>query len=169
MTVGLSALIAAAISAAVSVWGVARNIKHKAVTEEREKWRVSLRELVPELVSQRKQTARERARDAIVLRLNPYKDADVIAVIDQFVAAPSARGRLEVVACFQDMLKRDWERAKIEAGLWPWRARDRANGLVDEQQRCAQAPVMKSSDDEDLHRESGGNTSRTRRRAPEVL
>ncbi len=160
MTVGLSALIAAAISAVVSVWGVARNIKHKAVTEERERWRVSLRQLVPDLVSHEEQTGRKRVRDAIVLRLNPYKDADVIAVIDKFVASPSASRRLEVVACFQDLLKRDWERAKIEAGFWPWRAGDRANDLVDEQRRRAQVPDTALLGGEDLHRELGGDTRR---------
>lgn len=87
----------------VSVWGVSRNIKHKAIIEERQKWRDSLRQLIRELVSQPDRSARERTRDSIVLRLNPYKDADAVALIDRFVTAPSESGRLEIVDRFQDM------------------------------------------------------------------
>lgn len=137
ITAGLSALIAVVTSSVVSVWGVSRNIKHKAIIEERQKWRDSLRQLIPELVSQPDRSARERTRDSIVLRLNPYKDADAVALIDRFVTAPSESGRLEIVDRFQDMLKRDWERAKIEAGFAQWRAEERANGVVDEQRREA--------------------------------
>lgn len=137
ITAGLSALIAVVTSSVVSVWGVSRNIKHEAIIEERQKWRDSLRQLIPELVSQPDRAARERTRDSIVLRLNPYKDADAVALIDRFVTAPSESGRLEIVDRFQDMLKRDWERAKIEAGFAPWRAGERANSVVDEQRREA--------------------------------
>lgn len=115
VTVGLSGLLALGTSAGISVWGVSRNIKHKAIIEERQKWRDSLRGLVPQLVSEPDLASREKIRDEIALRLNPYKGRRSLELIDQFVSNPSPRTRHQVIDHFQDMLKRDWERAKIEA------------------------------------------------------
>lgn len=134
-TVGLSALVGAAVSAAISIWSVGRTIKHRAVIEERQKWRDSLRVLVPALLAHKKKADRERVRNSIALRLNPYQDQQAIDLVDQFVSTPSEDGKRAIADHFQDMLKREWERAKIEASLWPWQARSRSENRVDKQRR----------------------------------
>lgn len=124
-------------SAVVSVWGLSRNIKHKSVIEERQKWRDTLRTLVPDLVSETDKDSQVKIRDSIALRLNPYEDEDCIRLIDEFIANPSRGSADAIVAQFQSLLKRDWERAKIEAGFWPVRARERADQRVDGQMKVA--------------------------------
>lgn len=127
LTVGVVALIAALTSAIVSIWGVSRNIKHKAVIEERQNWRLAMRELVPAFVGQEDSRERERMRNAIVLRLNPYKDQEAVDLLNQYVLTPSPAAGRELVAHFQAMLKLEWQRAKREAGLLPWGAGWRAS------------------------------------------
>lgn len=126
LTVGAVAVIAALISAVVSVWGVSRNIKHKAVIEERQNWRQALREMIPNFVSQQDEAARDALRNAIALRLNPYKDQAALDLLAQYTAAPTPALAESVVAHFQAMLKLEWQRAKREAGLFPWGAGWRA-------------------------------------------
>lgn len=136
MTIGFAALIGVVVGAIVSIWSVSRNIKHKSVIEERQKWRDALRELIPHLVDTDDRDERNRVRNSIILRLNPYKDQEAMFIVDQHVENPSKQSGLLVVAHFQDLLKRDWERAKIEASLFPFRARPRADLRV---RRQAQA------------------------------
>lgn len=133
VTVGVVALIGVVVGALVSAWSVSRSIRHKSVIEERQKWRDALRELIPDLVGADDRGARHRVRDSIVLRLNPYKDQEAMLLVDQFVDDPSRERGLAVVAHFQDLLKRDWERAKIEASHFPWWAPSRADREVQRQ------------------------------------
>jgi len=137
MTAGVAALFGSAVGAFVSVWTVSRNIKHKSVIEERQRWRDALRTLLPKLVSAKRGKAREQVRDSIVLRLNPYKDQAAMIRIDQFMSDPSRAEGAEVIAHFQDLLKRDWERAKIEASQFPWCARSRSDKRVARQKNAA--------------------------------
>ncbi len=136
LTLGLAAALGALIGAVVSVWTVARTIKQKSVIEERQKWRDTLRELVPDLIATENPTERVRIRNTVVLKLNPHDEADVRAVesIDEFISDPSERGGGAIVAMFQKMLKLDWERAKIEASLRPWNAARRATKRVSRQE-----------------------------------
>lgn len=136
VTIGLAAVIGVVIGAIVSVWSVSRNIKHKSVIEERQKWRDALRELIPRLVDAAGQDDRNRVRNSIILRLNPYQDQAAMLVVDQHVENPSRETGLIVVAHFQDLLKRDWERAKIEASFFPFWARSRADSRVSRQARA---------------------------------
>lgn len=135
LTLGLAAALGALIGAVVSVWTVARTIKQKSVIEERQKWRDTLRELVPELIATGDPTERVRVRNTVVLKLNPHDEADVRAVksIDEFISYPTEPSSVEIVAMFQKMLKLDWERAKIEASLRPWNAARRAKKRVNRQ------------------------------------
>lgn len=126
LTVGAVAVIAALTSTVVSVWGVSRNIKHKAVIEERQNWRQAIREMLPNLVSQQDEAARDALRHAIALRLNPYKDQAALSLLAQYAAAPTPELAESLVAHFQAMLKLEWQRAKREAGLFPWGAGWRA-------------------------------------------
>lgn len=137
LTVGAVALVAAVTSAIVSVWGVSRNIKHKAVIEERQNWRVALRELVPAFVAEEDLRERERMRNAIVLRLNPYKDQRAVSLLNKYVKEPSPEAGHELVAHFQSMLKLEWQRAKRESGVVPWGAGWRARRSVRWQSRQA--------------------------------
>ncbi|MGN6218850.1 MAG: hypothetical protein ACTHNQ_05050 [Microbacterium sp.] len=133
----IAAVFGTITSAIISIWGVSRNIKHKSVVEERQKWRDTLRGLIPELISQVDDEARKKIRNSIALRLNPYQDGECIRQIDDFIANPAPELADAIVTRFQDLLKRDWERAKIEAGFWPRRARERADARVDAQRALA--------------------------------
>lgn len=134
-TLGLAAVVSVLISALVSIWGLARSIRHKSVIEERQTWRQAMRELVPELVGTTDPTRRVQIRDQIALRLNPNKDRDAILMLDRFLADPT-RGEAEaLVKRFQLMLKVDWERAKVEASLFPWCADQRAERRTSRQAR----------------------------------
>ena len=137
VTIGLAAVTGTFVSTVVSVWTVSRNIKHKAIIEERQKWRDALRELIPRLVDADRRDERNQRRDSIILRLNPYKDQDAMQIIDQYVENPSRESGLLVVFHFQDLLKQDWERAKIEASLVPLWARSRGDLRVRRQARGA--------------------------------
>ena len=137
VTAGIAALFGSLTGAFVSVWSVSRNIKQKSVIEERQKWRDLLRGLIPDLVNATDEASRERVRDSIVLRLNPYKDQEAMRLVDQLVSSPSRAAGFTLVAHFQDLLKRDWERAKIEASLWPWCAKPRADRKVRRQAQRA--------------------------------
>lgn len=132
-TVGIAAFVGFLTSGVVAVWGISRNIKHKSVIDERQKWRDSLRQLIPELVGQVEEKSRARIRDSVALRLNPYHDAEAIRLLDRVVVDPAAENGAAVVGHFQDLLKRDWERAKIEATWLPFRAASRADRIVDRQ------------------------------------
>lgn len=138
LTIGVVAVIAALTSAVVSIWGVSRNIKHKAVIEERQNWRQAVRELVPSFVSQDDAAEREVTRNAIVLRLNPYKDQEAIDLLTKYTSTPSVELGRTIVAHFQAMLKLEWQRAKKEAGLIPWGAAWRAGLGVRWQRRRAE-------------------------------
>lgn len=137
LTIGAVALIAAVTSAIVSMWGVSRNIKHKAVIEERQNWRLALRELVPAFVGEENSHERERLRNAIVLRLNPYKDQKAIFLLNGYVKEPSPEAGREIVGLFQAMFKLEWQRAKRESGVIPWGAGWRASLSVRWQRRRA--------------------------------
>ncbi|SFS17499.1 hypothetical protein SAMN04487846_3576 [Microbacterium sp. cf046] len=126
LTVGAVAVIAALTSAIVTVWGVSRPIKHKAVIEERQNWRQAIRELIPKFVNEEDEAARNEIRNAIVLRLNPYKDQSALDLLGEYATTPSAELAGPLVAHFQAMLKLEWQRAKREAGLFPWGAGWRA-------------------------------------------
>ena len=144
LTIGVVAVIAAMTSAVVSIWGVSRNIKHKAVIEERQNWRQAVRELIPELLSTSDAADRERTRNALVLRLNPYKDQGTVDLLDRYTSSPSHDLGREVVAQFQDLLKLEWQRAKAEAGLIAWGAAWRA-GLEVKWQRSQAEKRNRSS------------------------
>ena len=147
VTIGLAALIGVVVGAIVSVWSVTRNIEHKSVIEERQKWRDALRELIPRLVDAADQDDRKRVRNSIILRLNPYQDQAAMLVVDQHVENPSHQSGLLVVARFQDLLKRDWERAKIEASFLPFWARSRADNRVRRQAHAADRATPSESSD----------------------
>ena len=129
LTVGAIGLV----TAAVALWNVSRNIRHRAVIEERQKWRDTIRELVPQLIAETDNRERKRIRNSILLRLNPFLDQTAKHLIDAYLENPSDVNENLVIDQFQEILKRDWERAKIEASHAPWFARSRASKLVEQQ------------------------------------
>jgi len=143
-----AAVVGALTSLFISIWGVTRNIRHKSVIEERQRWRDSLHDLVPALVSEEDELSRARIRDSIVLRMNPYKDDAAIQLMDAFVSEPSRKRGQAVVALFQDMLKRDWEKAKIEGSFWPQNATIRADRIVENQRRMASRQQLAMMEDQ---------------------
>ncbi|MFL0564612.1 hypothetical protein ACH0CG_02560 [Microbacterium sp. 179-I 1D1 NHS] len=128
VTIGLAALIGVVVGALINIWSVARTIEHKSVIEERQKWRDSLRDLIPRLVGANGRDEREQARNAIFLRLNPYRDQEAMRLVDRYLEIPSRQTGLDVVAHMQRLLKHDWERAKIESSIFPVFASRRADG-----------------------------------------
>lgn len=147
LTIGAVALIAAATSAIVSMWGVSQNIKHKAIIEERQNWRLALRELVPAFVGEEDSRERERMRNLIVLRLNPYKDQEAVVLLNEYVLTPSPEAGRKLVAHFQAMLKLEWQRAKRESGVVPWGAGWRARRSVRWQSRRAARSGLSDASD----------------------
>lgn len=141
LTAGVAALagglVAALIGAVVTISMTSRNIFQKAVIEQRQVWRDSLRKLIPLLLSKRNSGARLRIRDTIVLHLNPSKDVEAVDLIDAYILHRSRTNRDAVVRHFQIMLKRDWERSKIEAQLFSRDADARAAEVVEAQIRIA--------------------------------
>lgn len=126
LTVGLAAIVGTLFGSITTAWSVTRNIKHKSIIEERQKWRDSLRKLLPEFVACKNRARRTKIRDSIVLRLNPVKDQARIALLDIFLQTPSRSNGNLLIESFQRELKVDWERAKIETSHCPcfagWRA-----------------------------------------------
>lgn len=125
-TVGIVAMMAAFLGATVSLIGVWRNIKHKVVMEERQNWRSSIREIIPAFIAEKDVRERERMRNAIILRLNPYDDQIAIDLLMECATSPSPDAELKLVTHFQAMLKYEWERAKRETSLISWGAGWRA-------------------------------------------
>lgn len=135
LTAGLAVVLGALIGTITTAWSVTRNIKHKSVIEERQKWRDTLRELVPEFVSCKDGALRPKIRDSIVLRLNPIKDKARIELLDSHLKNPTRSNGEQVIANFQRELKIDWERAKVEASCFPWFASWRAEKKVRKQEK----------------------------------
>lgn len=150
LTLGLAAALGALSVAIVNVWTMVRTIKQKSVLEERQKWRDSLRELVPKLIAAEDPIERARIRNTVVLKMNPHDETDVRSVesVDEFISDPSDQHGIEVVAIFQKILKVDWERAKIEASLRPWNATQRATRRVKKQEKDrAQAKTVQMNEE----------------------
>jgi hypothetical protein len=78
---------------------------------------------------------RIQIRDEIALRLNPHKDKDALVLLDRFLADPTRGVAERLVERFQHMLKVDWERAKVEASLFPCCADRRAERRTSRQAR----------------------------------
>lgn len=126
---------AAVVAAIFGAYSLLRNIRHRSVIQARQRWRDALRELVPEFLATKRKSERTRIRSAIVLRLNPYNDCTYECALDLFIKNPSSENASYVAKIFQEYLKHDWERAKIEASLFPWFAGKRAELRVNRQKR----------------------------------
>ena len=142
-TVGLSALVATIFTGLISFWSVNRAIRQRVVIEERQKWRDSLRTVVPQLVNSPDPKARISLRDEIALRLNPIKDSAALRLMDQYILTNSRNDAEMLIAHFQWMLKHDWERSKLEAGWWPWNAEVRAAARIRRQEN--RSPLVPQS------------------------
>ncbi|WP_137755259.1 hypothetical protein [Agrococcus sp. SGAir0287] len=114
----LTALAAGLVGAAVSIFVALRDVRFRAVLEQRQLWREALRTDLPFLLTTRSGRERRRLREAIFLRLNPYKDQSLLRAIDDFLDEPSSTNSQRVTQHAQAMLKHDWERAKLETRFW---------------------------------------------------
>lgn len=107
-----------------------RTVRHKSIVQERQKWRNDLRDLVPEFLNAADDPKRRACYDHIVLKLNPYEDIeediDPCRWLRLFLDEQSVVNREGVIAAFQDMLKRDWERSKNETSLFTSKAKENA-------------------------------------------
>lgn len=129
----VSAILSALIAAGVSWFGVLVNVRQKSVIEARQNWRDELRRLLPQFTAADPVTERERLRDAVILHLNPYRDLDLVATLDNYVTAPTTAHRRLVIGKFAEYLKYDWERAKAETFYGSDRADRIAEKEIDKQ------------------------------------
>ncbi len=111
----VSGAIAAGVSGLATLWGIHRNIRYQAITEARQVWRDTLRRLVPEFTTAETSDKREAIGDAIRLHLNPHNDKAAHDALAAMKKDPSAENREKLIKAFAELLKYDWERAKVEA------------------------------------------------------
>lgn len=118
-----SAVIAALVSGVVAIITNIRNSKLKYITEERQKWRENMRNVVPKILSSIDWKERKFLLEQLRLGLNPRdtEDQEIIKIIDEslksypYEISKSDNGKFRNL--IQNLLKYEWEKAKYEAGL----------------------------------------------------
>ena len=113
---------------ALGIWLIAqRRIEVENITQERAKWRKKIRARasnVDEAILNGNKANLRCLKIEFWTFLNPF-DSDDRAILDCMIAAGSRRKRKARADQFAErvslLLKHDWERAKLEAGLFPWR------------------------------------------------
>lgn len=131
-----STVTSCVISSTVSIWAKSREIKVQAILTQRQEWRNILRDLLPlffDSSSDSIENSKSSIRNKIALRLNPFDHLDkkVLNLMDDYIDNPTKEKEKEIISDFQEMLKKDWERAKIEASLFSYSASNRANKKVE--------------------------------------
>jgi hypothetical protein len=124
-------VVAAVVSGIVSFIISERNIKIKNVTQERAKWRDKIRELCIEVFDACRLhdvtcsiTRLEALHAEFQVRLNPLdkNDIEILESIENLKDKTKIDENLKKFsACVALLLKHDWERAKCEATMWPFR------------------------------------------------
>lgn len=128
-----------------------KQIMTESITRERREYREKMRELTVAFVSETDKTLKEDIRNEILLRLNPYDDADKkrIELMNELIADPDCEERKnQFLYSMQCLLKYDWERSKEEAGLtrkhgeWKKRLRKAADLFATEKESDKLKPAL---------------------------
>jgi hypothetical protein len=168
-----AAIIGSILMFISGIWTKMRDVKTKAIVDERQKWREKIREDLCVVLSgcnkdgslsENENENRNRKIAAAIdlrTRVNPNKDDKIIKELDKFLSSAgiiesnitgntsadepietantSAGEPIEIeknsAKILLDecgmLLKHDWERAKIETSIVPWRASDKAKMICD--------------------------------------
>ncbi|WP_288739727.1 hypothetical protein [uncultured Rheinheimera sp.] len=120
-----SSVIAGSVSAIVSFYVSERRVYIENVTQERAKWRSSIRTLAESIVKSAHSDDFHMVdilSSQLMLNLDPFDSEDILLIhcVDQLATSEDKRVQIkefrERVAL---LLKHDWERSKAEARLWP--------------------------------------------------
>jgi len=93
-----------------------KNNTLKYVTEERQKWRERLRELIPIILHSKEEELVNKSISEIKLRLNPNDHYD-LEIVNFLKNRTSEEDKCKIELAFADLLKHDWERAKLESSV----------------------------------------------------
>jgi len=119
-----SSFLASLITALISKRNNDKNNTLKYVTDERQKWRILIKERVVELVTTSEDEIKQKIIAELQLNLNPNdkEDIKIITAIKKIVSEPndSEKNKAEVLNLVAKLLKHDWERAKVEASNSFW-------------------------------------------------
>lgn len=120
-TVLTSSVLAGLVAASVALRTSERKIQIENITQERAKWRKSIRELSDEIVQAASGTDQgllERLCAKLTLNLNPFHGEDIQIVKsarELIISANRTAAIQEYVQRVSLLLKHDWDRAKYEA------------------------------------------------------
>ena len=119
-----STVVSALVAALVTLRSSERKIQVENITQERAKWRKSMRELADELVKAAKSNDKvktECVSAQLVLNLNPFDEQD----LQLACAARNLSGEDDINVRIEEfvtrlslLLKHDWDRAKRESMPW---------------------------------------------------
>lgn len=119
-----SSVLAGLIAALVSLRTTERKISIENVTQERAKWRATMREIT-DLLAQAVQTKDAdklcNLRIKLALNLSPFdpEDKNILTTVEQLIQSIESDVLLyEFTERMSLLLKHDWERAKFEAQPW---------------------------------------------------
>lgn len=140
----IAALIGALVAGIFTSLGKTKDIKHESIIRQREEWRSYLRKAIPAFVVNQpidkehdynNGQSRLFIRHQVALRLSPYdeNDQELLALMDKLTAVDldkESECSSEIVKRFSELLKFDWERAKIETSWFPFFASERAHEII---------------------------------------
>ena len=101
--------------------------------EERQRWRDDQRELTSKFLATEDAEQALYLYGQIVLRLNANGEKELLKKLRGLLENPNLEDKLDALEAVQELLKRDWERAKIETRFFSYRASCRAGFIVSEQ------------------------------------
>jgi len=100
-----------------------KNYSLKYITEERQKWRIEIRDKISEFCNPTERTNLRILKTEIRLRINPKDDEDqkIVKCMESIIKGDEStreKYREQLEELVSHLLKHDWERAKREASSW---------------------------------------------------
>ena len=121
-TIFTASVVAALVSAVVTIWQTQKRISIENITQDRREWRQNIRKITPPIYDaliQQKEELIDKLRTELRVMLNPDDelDNDIIDCVEYRPEENEPQDRAEEFAeRMALLLKHDWERAKVEAG-----------------------------------------------------
>lgn len=114
-----SGFFAASITALITKKNNDKNNMLKYITDERQKWRILIKEKIVELVTTTNNKTKQKIIAELQLNLNPNDEEDkkIIEVAKKFLnnSGDNKENKEKILELAANLLKHDWERAKAEA------------------------------------------------------
>lgn len=146
-----SSVVAGAVSAIVSFYVTERRVYIENVTQERAKWRSSIRTLAESIVKSAYSDDFHMVdilSSQLMLNLDPFDSEDVSLIHSVGQLATSEDKGVQIKEFTERvalLLKHDWERSKIESHLWSFRkAKPRVSYSNYKNERMTKESVDKS-------------------------